>query len=77
MDLCIFGKKAAFIPTPGQTEQEFLADYCFKNKWYYYMDQQKIDLEVAMKNALNYSGFTRTPDKSVLTGMIAGFLKTV
>ncbi len=26
MDLAFFGKKAIFIPTPGQTEQIYLAD---------------------------------------------------
>ena len=30
MDLAKLGKKAIFIPTPGQTEQEYLADYCMK-----------------------------------------------
>jgi UDP-N-acetylglucosamine:LPS N-acetylglucosamine transferase len=27
MDLHVLGKKATLIPTPGQTEQEYLADY--------------------------------------------------
>ena len=38
MDLARLGKKAIFIPTPGQTEQEYLAEYfmekgiCFAQK---------------------------------------------
>ena len=35
MDLVALGKKAIFIPTPGQTEQEYLAEY-FMNKKYFY-----------------------------------------
>jgi len=34
MDLAWFGKKAIFIPTPGQTEQKYLAKY-LKEKGYY------------------------------------------
>src|SRR4029079_1108400 len=31
MDIATLGKKAIFIPTPGQPEQEYLAEY-FKSK---------------------------------------------
>lgn len=32
MDICFLRKPAVLIPTPGQTEQEYLADY-LKDKW--------------------------------------------
>ena len=30
MDIIALGKKSILIPTPGQTEQEYLANYLFK-----------------------------------------------
>ncbi|MBN2856947.1 MAG: hypothetical protein JXN63_00960 [Candidatus Delongbacteria bacterium] len=45
MELVSYGKKALFIPTPGQTEQEYLARY-YKNKSYFsYVSQEEMELE--------------------------------
>ena len=35
MDLVLLEKKAILIPTPGQTEQEYLADHFFEQKIFY------------------------------------------
>ena len=57
MDLAKLNKKAFFIPTPGQTEQEYLGKY-FLNQRICYMQQQKnFDFELALKNNKNFSGF--------------------
>lgn len=70
MDLAVLCKKAIFIPTPGQTEQEYLAK-CFSDsplrsasaeqgkKIAYSVSQKKFDLEIAMKESEKYSGFTQ------------------
>ena len=57
MDLAKLNKKAFFIPTPGQTEQEYLGKY-FLNQRICYMQQQKnFDFELALKKNKNFSGF--------------------
>ena len=41
------GKKALLIPTPGQTEQLYLAEYLRNKGWFAVASQQKIDLKLA------------------------------
>lgn len=74
MDLSVFGKKAIFVPTPGQTEQEYLARYCHKNKWYYRMPQRNFNLGNAMAEADSFSGFYRKIDPRVLSDRISHWL---
>ena len=57
MDLAKLGKKAIFIPTPGQTEQEYLA-YNFKDLGICYtQNQSDFNLEIALEESENYTGF--------------------
>ncbi len=59
MDLCMFGKKAIFIPTPGQTEQEYLAKR-IKSKGYCYFENQKsFSLERALAASKKYTGMLK------------------
>jgi uncharacterized protein (TIGR00661 family) len=57
MDLAVLGKKAIFIPTPGQTEQEYLAARLQQMQIAYTMPQNKFDLKTAMQKIDEYSGF--------------------
>lgn len=57
MDLALLGKKAIFIPTPGQTEQEYLAELVLQKNIAYSKSQEKFDLEKALKESENYKGF--------------------
>jgi uncharacterized protein (TIGR00661 family) len=57
MDLAMLGKKAIFVPTPGQTEQEYLADYLLKKKIAYSISQEKFDLKKAVIDSVQYTGF--------------------
>jgi predicted glycosyltransferase len=45
MDLVYLKKKALLIPTPGQTEQEYLADYYKRENLFYSVSQDSLDLE--------------------------------
>jgi uncharacterized protein (TIGR00661 family) len=45
MDLYILQKKVLFIPTPGQTEQEYLAKYFQETYLIYYQKQGRINLK--------------------------------
>ena len=44
MDLAKMGKKAVFIPTPGQTEQEYLVEY-LENQGIYWKSQDDFELQ--------------------------------
>jgi UDP-N-acetylglucosamine transferase subunit ALG13 len=57
MDLSVLGKKAIFIPTPGQTEQEYLARRLKEMKIAYAVAQDDFKLSEALAQSLHYSGF--------------------
>lgn len=56
MDLVALGKKAILIPTPGQTEQEYLADYFAEKNAYLIQKQESIDLLAGIMNVGRTSG---------------------
>ena len=59
MDLAALNKKAIFIPTPGQTEQLYLAQHFENQKIAYAQHQNDFDLKKAIDESKNYSGFKK------------------
>ena len=57
MDLAMIGKKAILIPTPGQTEQEYLAENLKRDKIFYSENQNTFNLENALMETDKYKGF--------------------
>ncbi len=57
LDLSKLGKKAFFIPTPGQFEQEYLAEQLAEQSIAPYNSQEQFQLKLLDKIE-NYSGFT-------------------
>lgn len=55
MDLILLGKKAILIPTPGQTEQEYLAEYHSKEGNFYTQKQKELNLEKAFIEVQKFS----------------------
>ena len=55
MDLIKLKKKAILIPTPGQTEQEYLGRYLMERKIFYSVPQDKFLLSEVLKNAAGFS----------------------
>lgn len=51
MDLAVLQKKSILIPTPGQTEQEYLAGYLLNKKFALCIEQQNFDLTTALNTA--------------------------
>ena len=51
MDISILKKRAIFIPTPGQTEQQYLAIYHKEKGNFYFEEQNKFNLNRALDNA--------------------------
>jgi uncharacterized protein (TIGR00661 family) len=58
MDLYACGSKAILIPTPGQTEQEYLAQYLSNKKIAYTCNQENFNLSTALLEIEHYSGFS-------------------
>jgi uncharacterized protein (TIGR00661 family) len=58
MDLAHVGGNAIFVPTPGQTEQEYLAARLMEKRIAYSVAQQDFHLDTAWQQALQYNGFT-------------------
>ena len=56
MDLSKLEKKAIFIPTPGQTEQEYLAKILKEKELCFYQNQSDFNLEVALEKSKKYNG---------------------
>ncbi len=57
MDLGALGKKAIFIPTLGQTEQEYLAVTLMQKKIAFSQRQSEFNLQEALIESENYKGF--------------------
>lgn len=57
MDLSVLGKKAAFVPTPGQTEQEYLGRMFHQRGQHLLMPQRQFDLQKAWADSKDFTGF--------------------
>ncbi len=54
MDLAKLGKKSIMIPTPGQSEQEYLADYLCEKKYAMKINQNDFSLQDALEAAKSF-----------------------
>jgi len=77
MDLAVLGKKAAFVPTPGQTEQEYLAKMLHEKGVVYSEKQKSFDLKRAVERSSEFIGLKTNSGKSKLEKVIEQFLKTI
>lgn len=71
MDLVCLKKQAIFIPTPGQTEQEYLAQHYLQQGLFFYQTQQELDLERALTQVSLYHGFRLEHDGQLLDKAIS------
>jgi UDP-N-acetylglucosamine transferase subunit ALG13 len=55
MDLAKLQKKSILIPTPGQTEQEYLAQFLFQKKAAYTIGQKEFFLDSALGDAKKFN----------------------
>jgi uncharacterized protein (TIGR00661 family) len=67
MDLAVIKTKALLIPTPGQIEQEYLADFHNRKGNFYSVKQENLHLLANIKEALKTRGIRRecNVDKTV------------
>jgi len=66
MDLQKLQAQAIFVPTPGQTEQEYLAKYLEKKKICFYQKQKEFNLKEAINISKKYSGFSSSVTENKL-----------
>ena len=77
MDLAVLRKRSILIPTPGQTEQEYLSAHLMKNGFALCIEQKKFRL----KNALELAAHFRyqlfdSLTRPLLLPVIENFLKS-
>jgi len=76
MDLAVLGRKAIFVPTPGQTEQEYLAGKMMNEDKYYCITQSGFDLKSALAKAKGYPGMHfRTGSGNLVVRRVGQLLK--
>jgi hypothetical protein len=77
MDLAVCGKRALLVPTPGQTEQEYLAKYLSEKKYFLTCNQKALNLNIQIPEALN-SPLVPAPYASgnLLKSLFSAVLKT-
>ncbi len=70
MDLAVTGAKAVLVPTPGQTEQEYLARLYAQGGIFMQMQQDAFRLQDIVENIHQYSGIQHSPE-SLLKAAVA------
>jgi Glycosyltransferase family 28 C-terminal domain len=78
MDLVKLGKKAILVPTPGQTEQEYLGEYLCGKKVALLAHQSGFSLDDALSRAAHFP-FVRigTGEAGLLAKEVRAFLKCI
>ncbi|MBK8485455.1 MAG: hypothetical protein IPL31_14215 [Saprospiraceae bacterium] len=57
LDLAIIQKPALLIPTPGQPEQEYLAEQLMESGLFYTVNQDAFQLETDLQKAIQFKGY--------------------
>ena len=74
MDLIVLGQKAILVPTPGQTEQEYLAAFLQDKKLFIAASQQDFSLSVQLEKAKKFNfqsaGDPQTNLKQVVKNLV-------
>lgn len=66
MDMKTLARKVIFVPTPGQTEQEYLASQLMKKRFAFTMPQSGFRLSAALAESQKYSGFRPSAENDLL-----------
>jgi UDP-N-acetylglucosamine:LPS N-acetylglucosamine transferase len=81
MELAELGKRRVLlIPTPGQTEQEYLSWYYEQNGWYHSREQADLDMAEDLSLVDHYRGFPDMPKtaeniRRLYEELLAGYLE--
>jgi len=75
MDLAYLQKKAILIPTPGQSEQEYLSNYFEEKNIFLSQSQTDLNLKQGLQQMDRYTGFTKKRSNQLLAQKIRSILK--
>ena len=76
MEILSLQKKSILIPTPGQTEQEYLAEHLIKQNWCYTFDQ-KDDFEFHLQKAKSFKYNLPEMNMHLHEEIISGFIHSL
>ncbi len=74
MDLAVMKKKAIFVPTPGQTEQEYLGRMYNNKKMHLCVKQTELKIENAIADVNSLKGFNKISNDNLLSEKVKEFL---
>lgn len=77
MDLAVTGNKAVLIPTPGQTEQEYLGNRFEEKKIFHSVRQDNLRLQETLAVATSYTGLKHPFSMDLLKKSVDEFLDLV
>jgi uncharacterized protein (TIGR00661 family) len=78
MDMAVLGKKEVLlVPTPGQTEQEYLAERLRKLGWMNFQTQNVFNLDHAVNDIEAYNGILLQSDESLLNIQIKALIQSL
>ena len=75
MDLLKLGRKAILVPTPGQTEQEYLAEYLMGKKVFFSVKQEHFHLEKALERVRSFPFASTSFDMDLYKQFIHQFVE--
>lgn len=75
MDVLQLKKKSILVPTPGQTEQKYLAAYLLKKQWIFSVSQKKFSMHSALQQAKDFQYRLPPVQPGILSGVINQFLQ--
>jgi UDP-N-acetylglucosamine transferase subunit ALG13 len=74
MDMMKLRKKSILIPTPGQTEQEYLAQHLLKTQLAFCIPQKEFSLQVALQQASQFDFKFFSSQENQLAKIVKEFL---
>lgn len=79
MDLAKLDKKAILVPTPGQTEQEYLGKWLMEKGYFYNVMQQDFDLAKVLKAVKNFPfrSFSQEQDMHAYRSIVRRFAESL
>ena len=75
MDLLKLNKKAILVPTPGQTEQEYLARHLMDRHYFYAVNQEDFVLDTVLQSANNFHFATPSFDMELYKSKVQQFVQ--
>jgi UDP-N-acetylglucosamine:LPS N-acetylglucosamine transferase len=79
MDLVKLNKKAILIPTPGQSEQEYLGKFLMRKGYFYNVPQHTFNLKEALDAAEKFAfkSFEHEQDMEQYKGVVRKFVESL